>query len=311
MADIGIIGGGIIGLTCGVVLADAGHQVTIYSRTPFEASTSWAAGAVCYPFGVEETQRSIDWFLYTYNKVGEMLRDHVPGICDAPWQKFCLEHEPEIPFWFEHLEGTRLLDAGECPAPYKSGIFAPLYMMGVDGYAPYMQARFTDAGGQSVISDVKDFAEVKGDILLNCAGVRAQSLTGDDGVFPARGQVVVVKNPGIPRYTAVFEKKFYIYPRGEQVLLGGSYDEHEWDRTPDDELTRDILEWAGAMEPQLKDSEVIDVRVGLRPMRSTVRLEKESLEDGRSLIHNYGHGGAGYTLSWGCAQEVLKLVETL
>jgi D-amino-acid oxidase len=53
---------------------------------------------------------------------------------------------------------------------------------------------------------------------------------------------------------------------------------------------------------------VLTERVGLRPFRrSGVRLERDQLRDGRIAIHNYGHGGAGFTLSWGCAREVLDL----
>jgi len=53
---------------------------------------------------------------------------------------------------------------------------------------------------------------------------------------------------------------------------------------------------------------VIVVKVGLRPFRkSGVRLERERLSDGRTVIHNYGHGGAGFTLSWACAEEVCAI----
>jgi D-amino-acid oxidase len=40
-----------------------------------------------------------------------------------------------------------------------------------------------------------------------------------------------------------------------------------------------------------------------------VRIDTELLADGRRVIHNYGHGGAGFSLSWGCAQKVWELVE--
>jgi D-amino-acid oxidase len=54
-------------------------------------------------------------------------------------------------------------------------------------------------------------------------------------------------------------------------------------------------------------AKVIGHLVGLRPRRPAVRLELER-RDGKAIIHNYGHGGAGISLSWGCAQEVVELV---
>ena len=57
--------------------------------------------------------------------------------------------------------------------------------------------------------------------------------------------------------------------------------------------------------PELADARVVGHRVGLRPVRSAVRLEAE----GR-VVHCYGQGGAGVTLSWGCADEVAALVAT-
>ena len=50
-----IIGGGIIGVTTGLRLARAGHDVTIFSRDPLERTTSFAAGAVIYPVNIEES----------------------------------------------------------------------------------------------------------------------------------------------------------------------------------------------------------------------------------------------------------------
>ena len=54
---------------------------------------------------------------------------------------------------------------------------------------------------------------------------------------------------------------------------------------------------------------MIEERVGLRPGRPEVRLETDTVPDGRPVVHNYGHGGSGYILSWGCAHEVADLVE--
>jgi D-amino-acid oxidase len=45
----------------------------------------------------------------------------------------------------------------------------------------------------------------------------------------------------------------------------------------------------------------------LRPARPFVRLEAEP-DGARTVVHNYGHGGAGVTLSWGCAEDATDLV---
>jgi D-amino-acid oxidase len=53
--------------------------------------------------------------------------------------------------------------------------------------------------------------------------------------------------------------------------------------------------------------------VGLRPARPAVRLEAVPHAGGEpgGVVHCYGHGGAGVTLSWGCADDVLTAVESL
>ena len=101
----------------------------------------------------------------------------------------------------------------------------------------------------------------------------------------------------------------YVVPRSRDIVVGGTDDEGEWDRRPDPEVARRILERAVTLVPALAEAQVIRHRVGLRPARPAVRLEAEESE-GRRLVHCYGHGGAGVTLSWGCADEVALLVGT-
>lgn len=50
-----------------------------------------------------------------------------------------------------------------------------------------------------------------------------------------------------------------------------------------------------------------EIRRGTRPLRRAVRLERETI-DGRTVVHNYGHGGAGFTVSWACAERVAELL---
>lgn len=62
--------------------------------------------------------------------------------------------------------------------------------------------------------------------------------------------------------------------------------------------------------PAIKSAEIIKHQVGLRPGRDRVRLEAEIKSNGKNVlkvVHNYGHGGAGITLSVGCAIEAAEL----
>ena len=61
--------------------------------------------------------------------------------------------------------------------------------------------------------------------------------------------------------------------------------------------------------PALSDASVIEHVVGLRPGRPTVRVEEDAREHGETrVVHNYGHGGSGITVSWGCARDVTRLL---
>ncbi|MCI0481629.1 MAG: FAD-binding oxidoreductase, partial [Candidatus Dadabacteria bacterium] len=130
--------------------------------------------------------------------------------------------------------------------------------------------------------------------------------------FPVRGQIVIVKNTGLKRIISVDSGKLapiYIVPRNEDCVLGGTAEENDWDLNIDSAASDKILAKCTAIEPSLKGAEILGHRVGLRPGRTEVRLELEALQDGGAVIHDYGHGGAGFTLSWGCADEVLRLAE--
>ena len=91
------------------------------------------------------------------------------------------------------------------------------------------------------------------------------------------------------------------------MVLGGVTQEGNWSTDPTDEDRNFILEKCSNIIPELKKAEIIEDIVGLRPGRTEVRLEKE-ISSGRTIVHNYGHGGSGVTLSWGCAEEVVELV---
>ena len=128
-----------------------------------------------------------------------------------------------------------------------------------------------------------------------------------------RGQIVLVANPGL--VTSIRDEDHpdgmtYIHPRSHDVVLGGTFQPGDWNDTPDPATTEAILRRCAGLVPELADARPRREAAGLRPARHggpRVEPAQAPLPRGTRVIHNYGHGGAGVTLSWGCADEVARL----
>jgi D-amino-acid oxidase len=144
----------------------------------------------------------------------------------------------------------------------------------------------------------------EGRTVVDCAGLGARRLAGDETLTPVRGQVVLVEQFGLAGWWLDEEGPTYLVPRGEVVVVGGTDQAGDWSRSPSAETAADILQRAAEIVPDVRRARVVQHRVGLRPARPAVRLERVG-----EVVHCYDHGGAGVTLAWGCAEEVVRLVE--
>lgn len=142
-------------------------------------------------------------------------------------------------------------------------------------------------------------------LVVNASGIGSRLLAADLSVFPVRGQVVHVEQVGLERWILDGAGLTYVVPRSQDIVVGGTDEEGEWSRTPDPAAASAILDRAKVLVPELGHARVLRHCVGLRPSRPQVRLER--LGD---VVHCYGHGGAGVTLAWGCADEVVRLVSS-
>ena len=158
------------------------------------------------------------------------------------------------------------------------------------------------------------------DVVVNCTGLGARELVHDTSLTPSRGQVVRVRHNGFRRvmlddYTDYGPNRLaYIVPRIDDIILGGTAIDGEESIDEDEAETPAILRRCAGMAPEfasLTPDDILEVKVGLRPVRPAVRLEVEAPAPGRWLVSNYGHGGAGITLSWGCAAEVAEHIGAL
>jgi D-amino-acid oxidase len=304
-----VIGAGVSGLTTAICLAEAGLDVTIRAARPPLETTSAAAGAVWGPHLVEEGGPVARWSAVTLAALRDLAGQ--PGTGVRIGQGVQAHRRPaEPPGWSGLLTGFRRCAAAELPGGFVTGwrYSAPVVTMPV--YLGYLLDRFAGAGGDVQVTAVRSLAEAAADaaVVVNCAGVGARDLVPDHDVVPVRGQVVIVANPGISDFFVgpadATADLVYMFPHGDTMLLGGTEQRGDWNPDPDAGISQRILARCAAVEPRLSGARIIAERVGLRPFRPRVRLDSESLGPGRLLVHNYGHGGAGVTLSWGCARDV-------
>jgi D-amino-acid oxidase len=189
------------------------------------------------------------------------------------------------------------------PPGYASGLTMRTPVIEMPVYLRWLTARVEELGG--TVTRMNLSALPTGDVLVvDASGIGARLLGSDHGVAPVRGQVVLVEQVGLERWWIDAETPTYVVPRSNDVVLGGTALEGEWSRTPDPATAESILARATQIEPRLAGARVLRHKVGLRPGRASVRLEREG-----DVIHCYGHGGFGVTVSWGCADDVVGLAD--
>ncbi len=308
-----VIGCGVAGLSCGIRFLEAGFAVKILARDLPPHTTSNAAAAIWYPYKVSPQSRVIQWGSIAFEKYSQLA--HIPesGVSTIPLIELFLQSAPD-PWWKDAVKNFRHASTEELPPGYQDGYLMEVPLIDTSIYMNYLLSQFRQLGGivvQQTISSLSELSQEKC-LVVNCAGLGAREIANDLSVYPIRGQIMRVHAAEL-KYGLIDENSeselslAYIVPREKDCILGGTAEENNWNLLVEQSTAEDILDKCCRLVPILEGAEVLQHIVGLRPARAEVRLERENLSSGLRVIHNYGHGGAGFTLSWGCAEEVLQL----
>jgi D-amino-acid oxidase len=314
--NIVVIGCGVSGLTAGLCLLEAGHTVSIWAKDLPPSTTSNVAAAFWYPYQAFAADKIAQWGQKALQKFKELQSDKKSGIIMA--NMLNVKGEPTAdPLWATALEDFRHASRAELPPGYRDGFIFETAVIDTSIYLDYLMRIFQAQQGQIIQRTVTNLAEAfeHSAIVVNCSGLGARDLVGDRDIRPGRGQVLRIKPNGYRR--VMFDDDgpnslAHIVPRIHDIVLGGTYEENNESLEVDPEQTQAILCRCAKLAPDfppVANDDIINVVCGLRPVRSSVRVEAEHPSPNRLLVHNYGHGGAGVTLSWGCASEVVRLVE--
>ncbi|MEV6315473.1 FAD-dependent oxidoreductase [Streptomyces sp. NPDC051776] len=313
-SEVIVVGGGVIGLTTAVTLAESARRVTVWSRDPYASTTSAVAGGLCWPYRVQPEERAAAWSLRSFQVL--------TGLAERPEETgarlvtgtMAGTRAVDLGTWAEGVPGLRAARPEELPGGHGSGVRARVPLVDMRTHLAYLERRLAAAGGVLEQREAASLDEAgrAAPVVVNCTGLGARWLVPDSDVRPVQGQIVIVENPGIDAWFVAAgdsaEETTYVLPQPYGLALGGTAREGVWDTTPDPATAAAIVRRCSPVHPELATARVLEHRVGLRPYRPSVRIEPERLPGGSLCVHNYGHGGGGVTVSWGCAEEAARLV---
>lgn len=313
--DVLVLGSGVSGLSTGILLLKRGYNVTIWAKDIPPYTTSNKAAAVWYPFKCGSRDKAIEWGRITLDIFrNEVLPDPYSG-CKKTTVVEVFTNKKEEPWWGAGVDTYKRISRDKLIKGYTDGYEIEGLVMDTDVYMQYLVDTFQMLGGKIHIKLLTDIREAlyHFPLVVNCTGLGSRNLFDDKRVYPSRGQIVKMKPNGFDY--SLFEQEghnslAYIIPRLQDIVLGGTAQEHNWSLEIDEKDTKEILEKCSNLIPAFQKAEILDISVGLRPARDEIRLELEKHGD-KVVVHNYGHGGAGFTLSWGCAENTVGLVESL
>lgn len=329
-----------VGLSVALRLLEEGFDVTVTSDEDDERIVSHGAGGFWFPYLVEPMDRASGWALETYHELVGMMAEEERGARDDPERASIvrmrrvflyddLRERPPRPRWAPpDLRDLTRDELPDIPPAYgvaaRGGWTFEAPVVEMPRYLAHLRRRAESLGAtfrRRRLVELADAEPANADVVVNCAGLgnaaETKRLARDGACYPIRGQIVRARAPKVEAvYLAELGAGFscYAIPRGDLVVFGGTHEEGEWDETPDEATASRIVERVAAMLPAglMEDVEVMGHWSGLRPgRRGGCRLELGAETDGRErpVVHCYGHGGAGVTCSWGCANEVVALVK--
>ncbi|XP_032667080.1 uncharacterized protein LOC116842259 [Odontomachus brunneus] len=331
---VAVVGAGVIGVTSALAVKSAfpTYDVKIFADAFSPDTTGDGSAGLWGPFLLCDTPaehiyrwagRTHRWFeqLWKFGLSSET------GVSLVPVTRVTSGYECDTdPVWEKLVYGTQKLSDEqlrrlneEHKSNYKIGWHFLTYTAEPILLLPWLMKKFSTLGGKTERRNVRalhELAEEGYDLVINCSGLGARELVADKTVTPIRGQVYKVKASWTMQCFMVDDDEtYYIIPNVEDVVLGGTHQENDFDCTVREEDSKRIHAGCCRVMPSLKAARISRAWVGLRPGRPRVRLECENLRTpGRKefkVIHNYGHGGSGVTLSWGCAVDVVEMIRNL
>uniref|UniRef100_A0A8B9PP71 D-aspartate oxidase n=1 Tax=Apteryx owenii TaxID=8824 RepID=A0A8B9PP71_APTOW len=306
---VAVVGAGVVGLStalCVVETFPACSLAVVAEQFTPDTTSDVAAGML-----IPHTTPGKQWFKETFTYLFAISNSVEAAEAGTHFST----PKEESPFWSDVVLGFRPMSEAELQKfpQHSCGQAFTTLKCDCPPYLLWLEKRLKAKGVQMYTRKVANLWELHSEynIVVNCAGIGAHQLVGDQKLFPVRGQVLKVHAPWVKNFIRDGDGLTYIYPGIHSVTLGGTREKESWSLSPNPNTTKDIFDRCCALEPSLQRAQDIKVKVGLRPSRACVRLQREILSQGGAkllVVHNYGHGSGGFSMHRGTAKEAAHLV---
>lgn len=321
-AEICVIGAGVVGLSTALKILSTipSVRVTIVADKFLDNTLSFGAGGFFRPeINIGRDRQSIEqwasdsyeYYSFLASNEPESGNSFISGYQLSTYSAESMQNElvTKLTNSVQVMSDDERLEL--FPEKFKYGIKWTSIITDPRHYLPYMQRKIENLGGTFVERHIDSFDELSEyDVIVNCTGLQAAKLANDFRLIPVRGQAFKVVAPWIKHF--YFADGAYVLPGRDYVTVGGIKEFGSSNMAISQLDSFSIWKRCTEMVPSLQKAEIAFEWVGLRPHRQPVRVEHECyrLSDGtvRDIVHNYGHGAHGITLSWGTATEATDLI---
>ena len=308
-----VIGVGAIGLSTAILALEHGYHVTIYSNKTLVETTSMKAAASFKPPLVaynQLTHRMLELAWQSFERLAVQDTEAAGVRKHTHWE--AMSTTRELAAYLSVMEAVEVVERPNVPGGYAFGWKYRTFFIDTPIFLPWLLRRFTASGGVIVLLEkpfisLEQLASLPADVVFNCTGLGARKLCQDTKVIPIKGQAVLVdRQPEMD--WSITADGFYVYPRQHDTVLGGTVEWGVNNEGVDPGAIDLIIQGNKRILPQLNVKAIRHKYAGLRPYRAdSIRVESEVV-NGKHLVHNYGHGGAGLTLCWGSAHLACELI---
>ena len=254
--DIAVLGCGAVGLATARLLQERGSSVTIYARDLPPNTTSNIAGAQWFPVYVFQRSHQTPKFMTQFVEASDIANRRFQLMVGPRYSirwlpNYLMDTQPltngglhsfDSPIR-DLMPNMRQLSAAENPFPFPFVVEWDTMLIEPNTYLPAVMQDFFVAGGHIQVREIHNLVELQTlpqRVIVNCTGLGAKALFGDDELVPVKGQLTFLLPQPEVQYIAL-AGDLYMFPRSDGILLGGTHETGVWSLAPNLEAKQRIL----------------------------------------------------------------------